>query len=147
VVCRRNVVNAHDLFRGDVTEHRDFLHGSGQQWLFASASDLRVSVGACGWLQNADQVGQKTKTSEIPYTCLCRFRLLLSANDGNEGNVYQSEVLGSNSELELSHGLDERCRFDITDCTTKLLYQLQSKTGYLDNTDIRLLSCLIHWHL
>jgi len=30
VVCRRNVVDTHDLLGSDVTEHRNLLHGSSQ---------------------------------------------------------------------------------------------------------------------
>jgi hypothetical protein len=71
--------------------------------------------------QEADQIGQETETSKIPDTSLGRFCLLLSTNDGDEGNVDQSEVLGTDSELELSHSLNERCRFDITNGSTELL--------------------------
>lgn len=70
--------------------------------------------------RKAYQVGQETETSQIPDTGLCRFRLLLSSNDGDEGNVDQSEVLGTDSELELSHRLDEGSGLDVTDSPTKL---------------------------
>lgn len=44
VVCRRDVVDAHDLFGANVTEHRDFLHRSRQEWFLASTSDLRCQL-------------------------------------------------------------------------------------------------------
>ena len=78
-------MHAHDLFGGDVTEHRDFLHCSSQQWFFTSTCDLGVSRNSK--LCRGDetyQVGQETETSEIPYTSLGRFRLLLASNDWDE---------------------------------------------------------------
>jgi hypothetical protein len=76
---------------------------------------------------------------------------LLASNDGDERDVYQSEVLVADSELELSHGLDERSRLDVTDGTTKLWMSCdqyyQRCNTHLDDTDIWLLSCLVYWHL
>jgi hypothetical protein len=76
---------------------------------------------------------------------------LLASNNWDEGNVDQGKVLVANSELELTHSLDEWRRFDITNGTTELFVSFallrNVDTTYLDDTDVRLFSCLVHWHL
>jgi hypothetical protein len=39
---------------------------------------------------------------------------------GNERDMYQCEVFMTDTELKLSHRLDEWCRFDVANSTTKL---------------------------
>lgn len=48
------------------------------------------------------------------------FCLLLAVHIGNQGDMDESEVLVSDAELELSHCLDKRRGFDVTDRTTQL---------------------------
>jgi hypothetical protein len=45
---------------------------------------------------------------------------LFSANNGDERDVYQSKILVADSELELTHSLDERHRLDIAHCASQL---------------------------
>jgi hypothetical protein len=45
---------------------------------------------------------------------------LLASNDGDERDVQDSEVLVADSELELTHGLDERSRLDVSNGSSEL---------------------------
>ena len=54
------------------------------------------------------------------------FRFLFSVHFGYEGNVDERKVLRSNTELELSHCLDNGCRFDVTDGSTELKQAISS---------------------
>ena len=47
---------------------------------------------------------------------------MLASDDRDEGNVDQGKVLGTDSELELSHGLDEGGRLNITNGSTELIH-------------------------
>lgn len=38
----------------------------------------------------------------------------------NQGDMNKSKIFGSNTELELAHGFDERRRFDVADRPSKL---------------------------
>jgi hypothetical protein len=61
VVCRRHVVDTHDLLWRNVAEHRDFLHRSGQQWFFTSTGDLNHQPGTTEMMKGQTyQVGEKT---------------------------------------------------------------------------------------
>jgi len=68
----------------------------------------------------AYQIREKTQSSQITDTGLSGLGLLFSTNDRDEGDVNQGKVLVTNSELELTHGLDEWRGFDITDSTAEL---------------------------
>ena len=46
---------------------------------------------------------------------------------GYERNVDKCKIICSNAELELSHRLDERCRFDVTDGSTKLEHTVKQQ--------------------
>ena len=48
---------------------------------------------------------------------------------GHEGNVDECEVIFSNTELELSHRLDERCGFDVTDGPSELERIVNNREG------------------
>lgn len=69
--------------------------------------------------QETHDIRQQAQTPQIPHTRLSRFRLLFTSDDRNQTNVNQRKVLVTDSELELSHGFDERSTLDITDCTTE----------------------------
>lgn len=75
---------------------------------------------------------------------------MLAADDGDERDVDKSKVFMADSELELTHGLDERHRFNITNGTTELIainktYKKRAmKKSHLDDTNVRLLSSLVH---
>jgi len=67
-----------------------------------------------------NEIREKTESTKISDGSLGRLGLLLSSDDGDEGDVEDGEVLVSDSELELSHGLDERSRLDISNGSTEL---------------------------
>jgi hypothetical protein len=98
-------VYAHHLLGLDVTEHGDLVHCRTQQ---------RVITSTC------DEIGEKTQASEVSDTGLGWFRLLLAGDDGDEGDVDEGHVIVADSELELSHGLDEWRRFDVSDGSAEL---------------------------
>lgn len=60
------------------------------------------------------------------YGRLCRFCFLLAVHIRNKGDMNQGEILIADAELELSHGLNEGCRFNVPDGTSKLL-ELESE--------------------
>lgn len=70
-----------------------------------------------GW---TNEIREKTESTKISDGGLGRLGLLLSTNDRDEGDVEDGEIFVSDSELELSHGLDERSRLDISDGSTEL---------------------------
>lgn len=51
---------------------------------------------------------------------LSRFCFLLAVHVGYERDMDEREVFVPDSKLELTHGFDERSRFDVTDGTTEL---------------------------
>lgn len=53
---------------------------------------------------------------------LCRLRLLLSVQIGDERDVDKGEIGGADAELELPHGFDERCGFDVANGSSELDY-------------------------
>lgn len=113
-----------DLGRLDVAEHGDFLHGGGEELVFASTGDLKGSSGrrerALILNQATDMthdIGQETQPPQIPHSGLGRLGLLLPADDGNQTDINQSEILHPDAELELPHGLDKGRGFDIPDGT------------------------------
>ena len=67
-----------------------------------------------------NQIREKPKTAQCVDGGLGRFCFLFAMHIGNQGDVNESEVLVTDAELELSHCLDERCRLNVTDCTTQL---------------------------
>ena len=112
MVNGRNIVDANDLLWGDVTEHGD--------------------LGFCCLLEGLgydeaarNEVRQETKSAQNVHGRLCWLCLLLAVHVGYERDVDQSEVFVPNTELELAHGLDEWCGFDVTDGSAKLLSGIQ----------------------
>jgi hypothetical protein len=71
-------------------------------------------------MANTHQIGKKTQSAQITNTGLSWLSLLLSSNNGDKGNVDESKVVVTDPKLELTHGLNERRRLDITDGTTQL---------------------------
>jgi len=51
---------------------------------------------------------------------LCRLRLLLAVQIGDERDVDKGEIGGADAELELAHGFDERCGFDVANGSSEL---------------------------
>lgn len=73
-----------------------------------------------GAAKRANEIREETESSEISDGRLGRLGLLLSSNDGDEGDVQNSEVLVPDPELELSHSLDEGSRLDVSDGSSEL---------------------------
>ena len=65
-------------------------------------------------------VGEQPETSQSVDCGLCGFRFLFPMHIGHERNVDECKVIRSNAELELPHGLDERCRFNVTNSSAQL---------------------------
>lgn len=134
MVGRVDVVDAHDLLGLDVTEHRHLVHRRSLELLDTPTGDLiqkrwntivsptRISCksGREGEMWKTHEIGEKTQTPQVPNGSLRRLRLLLASNDRDERNVKDGKVLVADAELELAHGLDERCRLDVSDRTTEL---------------------------
>lgn len=135
MVSGRNIVDTKDLTGRNMAEHGDFLHSGCKKLLCASTGN---------------QVGEKAQTSEVSHTGLGRLCLLFAADDGDEGDVDKSKVFVADSELKLTHGLDERHRFNITNGTTELVAiskthkEHSHENSHLDDTDVRFLSGLVH---
>ncbi len=124
----------HDLFRGNVTEHADFFHRSCEERVFTSACDLALALfRASSHRDVAYQVREKTQSSKISDTSLSGLGFLFTSNNRDERDVNQSEVFMSDSELELSHCLDERCRLDISDCSSELQSESFLTKGTIDS--------------
>lgn len=90
MVGRRDIVDTHDLFWCDVTEHRDLLHGRRQQWFRTSTCNLPcqlITIYQDKTWGLAYKIWEETQSSEIPNTSLRRLRLLLTSDNGDEGNV------------------------------------------------------------
>lgn len=68
----------------------------------------------------AYQIWGQTSCPDISNSLLSRFRLLLSMNDGDEGNVNLQEVVATSASPQLPHGFDEWGTFDVTNGTSKL---------------------------
>ena len=66
------------------------------------------------------EVGSESETAEVADAGLCWLRLELAVDGGYEADVDEGEVVVADAELELSHGLDEGRRFDVSDRSTKL---------------------------
>lgn len=130
VVGRLDVVNAHHLRRLDVAEHRHLVHRRSLKLLLASAGNLhkqeRRSVTPDSDARVTQVVGgtyeirEETEASEVSDGRLSGLRLLLATDDGDQGDVEDGKVLVSDSELELSHRLDERGRLNVSNGSTKL---------------------------
>lgn len=82
------------------------------------------------------KVGDEAETTKVTDTGLGGFRLLLTAKVGDQGDVDESKVVVANTELELTHGLDERSRLNVTNGTSEL-----------DNANVRLFASLVGRHL
>jgi hypothetical protein len=69
-----------------------------------------------------NQIRAESQPSEIPHGALSRFSLLFSdrSNNRNQTDVDQTEVLGSDSELELTHCFNKGSRFNVANCSTEL---------------------------
>ena len=59
-------------------------------------------------------------SSEVSDGRLGGLGLLLSSNDRDQGHVEDGKVLVSDSELELSHRLNERSRLNVSNSSTEL---------------------------
>jgi hypothetical protein len=105
VVEGGNVVNGEDLLVRDVAEHGD-LRGDGEGEGFGATA--------------GDDVGGQTETTEVTDRSLSWLRLELAVDRGNEGDVNEGEVVLSDTELELTHRLDEGSGLDVTDGSTEL---------------------------
>jgi len=73
-----------------------------------------------GGIEDTHEVGKQAQPSESVDGRLRRFGFLFPMHVGHEGNVDECKVLRSNTELELSHRLDERCGFNVTNGSTEL---------------------------
>jgi hypothetical protein len=51
---------------------------------------------------------------------LCRLRLLLAVQIGDERDVDEGKIGGADAELELAHGFNERFGFDVAHGASKL---------------------------
>jgi len=95
----------------------------------------------------AYQIRKQTQSTKIAHTSLSGLGLLLSTNDRDEGNVDQGKVFVTDSELELSHSLNEGCRLDVSHRSTELSISNAEWrvrcSAYLDDANIRLLSRLV----
>ena len=119
-------MDSDDLLGLDVTEHGNFVLGRcfqrrrSQQPTGDLCKQLAKPLQGRGWIGKTHNVRKQAKSSQSMDGRLCGFRFLFSVHLGHEGNVDKCKVLRSNTELELSHCLDEGCRFDITDGSTEL---------------------------
>ena len=59
---------------------------------------------------------------------LCGLSFLFPVHIRHERNVDERKVLRSNTELELSHRLDEGCGFNVTDSSTELKRTINSSS-------------------
>lgn len=117
-----DIVNGQDLLGSDVTKHGDLATDTFIQGLGGTASN---------------QIRVQTGTAKVTDAHLGRLSLLFAnrSDNRNKRNMDQAKVLVTDTELELTHGLNEGSRFDITDGTTQF-----------NNTNIRLLSRVIDGH-
>lgn len=105
VVGGRNVVDTKDLLLLDVAEVGDLFCRNGEELVLAATGE---------------EIGDKSKTTQVSNTGLGRLGLLLAADDGDEGDVDEGKVLVADTELELAHCLDEWGGLDVTDCSAEL---------------------------
>jgi len=82
-----------------------------------------------------NQIGGKSQSTKITDRGLGGLGLLLTdGTDGrDQGDMDQSKVIVTDTELELTHGLNKRGRLDIADGTAEL-----------DDADIRLFTGIVH---
>ena len=100
MIRRRNIVDTNDLSRANMTKHRQFLNQRLLELLTTSTSN---------------QIGGQSEASKVPDSRLCRLRFLFTIDEGNERDVDQSKVFVADSELELTHGFNKRCGFNVSD--------------------------------
>ena len=150
-----DVVNGEDLGGSDVTEHRNFGGDGERKRARTSTGDLRCMTGQLGPREGdeiAHEVGSESKSSQISNTGLSRFRFEFSVDRRDERDVDEGEVVGADAELELSHRLDERCGFDISNGSTQLrnsseLVHSGDAATHLDDADVGSDSRAVDGHL
>ncbi len=121
VVGRLDVVDSDDLLRLNLTEHGNLVGGGLLEWDVASAGN---------------QIWTQTSGSGVLDSSLGWLSLLLTLDDWDQRNVDLEEVVLSGSASQLSHGLNEWRRLDISYSSSEL-----------DNADVWGLVGVVNWDL